>query len=183
MMNISASLKPRQQLFSNAPIPLGRKAIFTVRMDIRHIRRANMLTLIKREPSKAAFARKVETDPAYVSQILSTKTKAEIGNTLARAIEQAYKLPNGWMDREHEQQEVTVEHEFDALTEAWVQLLPEEQRELFADIQKRAAHNKAVMERFSGTPPDNNKSSGPNRRSGTVLWGYPGLPERRKKEQ
>ena len=57
-----------------------------------------MLTLIEREPSKAAFARKVGTDPAYISQILSTKTKAEVGNDLARAIERAYSLKHGWMD-------------------------------------------------------------------------------------
>lgn len=61
-----------------------------------------MLALIAEEKTKAAFARKVGTDPAYISQILSIKTKADIGNELARAIEAAYTLPYGWMD--HEQQ-------------------------------------------------------------------------------
>lgn len=62
-----------------------------------------MLTLIgDKKGAKAAFARKVGTDPAYISQILSTKTKADIGNELARAIEEAHKLPYGWMDHEHQ---------------------------------------------------------------------------------
>lgn len=53
---------------------------------------------MKRERSKAEFARKVGTDPAYISQILSEKTSAEIGGTLARKIEKAYALTRGWMD-------------------------------------------------------------------------------------
>jgi hypothetical protein len=74
----------------------------TVGVDIKQIRRANMLALIgEKKGAKAAFARKVDTDPAYVSQILSTRTKADVGNELARAIETAYGLPYGWMDHEH----------------------------------------------------------------------------------
>jgi len=72
-------------------------------MDVRQIRRGNMLALINGEKTKAAFARKVGTDPAYISQILSTKTRAEVGNDLARAIEGAYGLPYGWMDHEHQE--------------------------------------------------------------------------------
>jgi len=69
-----------------------------LRMDIKQIRRTNLLLLMERERSKAAFARKVGTDPAYISQILSEKTRAEIGDTLARNIEKAYELTHGWMD-------------------------------------------------------------------------------------
>lgn len=64
----------------------------------KQTRRTNMQLLIEKEQSKAAFARKVGTDPAYVSQILSDKTRAEIGDTFARKIEKAYNLPHGWMD-------------------------------------------------------------------------------------
>lgn len=61
-----------------------------------------MLQLIKQERSRAAFARRVGTDPAYVSQIFSDKTRAEIGDTLSRNIEKAYGLEHGWMDNIHE---------------------------------------------------------------------------------
>jgi len=71
--------------------------------DIKQIRRGNMQELIEREPSKAAFARKVGTDPAYVSQLLSVKTRAEIGDAFARNVEKAYELPHGWMDNVHAQ--------------------------------------------------------------------------------
>jgi transcriptional regulator with XRE-family HTH domain len=69
-------------------------------MDVKQIRRGNMIALIAQHPTQAAFARKVGTDPAYISQILSAKTKAEVGNELARAIESACGLPHGWMDHE-----------------------------------------------------------------------------------
>lgn len=71
--------------------------------DNKQIRRTNMQLLIEKEQSKAAFARKVGTDPAYVSQILSDKTCAEIGDTFARNIEKACNLPHGWMDNVHTQ--------------------------------------------------------------------------------
>lgn len=70
--------------------------------DIKQIRRSNMLELIGREPSKVAFARNVGTDPAYISQLLSDKTHAEIGDAFARKVEKAYTLPHGWMDNVHE---------------------------------------------------------------------------------
>lgn len=118
-------------------------------VDIKQIRRSNMLTLIKREKTKAAFARKVGTDPAYISQILSVKTKAEVGSDLARGIEAAYKLPHGWMDREHGQEDRLVP---DDLSTAWDYLLPDERAELEADIKRRAAHNKAVGEMLAAKP-------------------------------
>jgi transcriptional regulator with XRE-family HTH domain len=70
--------------------------------DIKQIRRTNMLQLIKQERTRAAFAHRVGTDPAYVSQIFSDKTRAEIGDTLSRNIEKAYELEHGWMDNIHE---------------------------------------------------------------------------------
>lgn len=87
--------------FSDSSISCGANTGFTWNMDIKQIRRSNMLALIGGEKTKAAFARKVGTEPAYISQILSTKTKADIGDVVARAIEKAYGLDYGWMDHEH----------------------------------------------------------------------------------
>jgi len=102
-MDISATLKPCQAVFSGLSISRFANTGLTVGVDIKQIRRDNMLALIGKG-TKAAFARKVGTDPAYISQILSTKTKADIGNELARAIEGAYELPYGWMDHEHQKE-------------------------------------------------------------------------------
>lgn len=98
MTNVSVSLNHLSREFSFAPISHKANPVFNLMVDIKQIRRSNMLTLIKTEKTKAAFARKVGTDPAYISQILSAKTKAEVGNDLARGIEVAYLLPYGWMD-------------------------------------------------------------------------------------
>jgi hypothetical protein len=122
-------------------------------MDIKDIRRGNMLALIEREPSKAAFARKVGTDPAYVSQILSIKTRAEVGNDLARVIEKAYGLAHGWMDHDHAQA-VSAIAEGDAnpeLLAAW-KLLTQEQRQAFiAQIKARAESNRAIIKEFASS--------------------------------
>lgn len=100
-MNISPSLKPCQAVFSGSSIYRLANHRLTSGVDIKQIRRANVLALIGKG-TRVAFATKVGTDPAYISQILSTKTKADVGNELARAIETAYKLPYGWMDHEHQ---------------------------------------------------------------------------------
>ena len=70
-------------------------------MDVKQIRLVNMQALIRREKSAALFAEKVGTAPAYLSQISSPKSKAKIGDDLARRIEAAYDLGHGWMDRQH----------------------------------------------------------------------------------
>ncbi len=144
MANFSASLNTLSRRFSEPSISRFANPGFNFRMDIKQIRRGNMLALIEREPSKAAFARKVGTDPAYISQILSTKTKAEVGNDLARAIEAAYELPHGWMDQEHGRvADSPVEPD---LIAAWGLLTPSEKGDLLATIKQKAAHNKEVME-------------------------------------
>jgi hypothetical protein len=123
-------------------------------MDIKQIRRANMLALIEREPSKAAFARKVGTDPAYISQILSTKTKAEVGNDLARGIEAAYKLPHGWMDHEHASPDIEASQaplpafSKDQLMIAtvWPYLPPEKKDEMLEQMARDPDRYKALMD-------------------------------------
>jgi phage repressor protein C with HTH and peptisase S24 domain len=70
-------------------------------MDISQIRLLNMEALIKRYGRLDDFAHAVGTNPAYLSQIRSTKTKASIGKTLARKIETNAGLSHGWMDTPH----------------------------------------------------------------------------------
>lgn len=141
-MNISPSLTYCQAVFSHKSIYPKAKSGLTTHVDIKQIRRKNMLALIG-NGKRAEFARKVGTDPAYISQILSTKTKADIGDSLARMIEAAFGLPHGWMDREHGPTEQRFPEE---LVAAWEYLLPAERAEFVEEINRRAAHNKAAAQ-------------------------------------
>ncbi|MBF0192735.1 MAG: helix-turn-helix transcriptional regulator [Magnetococcales bacterium] len=65
------------------------------------IRKATLLSLIKAAGSQATVARKIGTNRSYVSQIVSTKGSRNVGDALARKIENAYGHPFGWMDEPH----------------------------------------------------------------------------------
>lgn len=71
-------------------------------MDAKSIRKKNLIALIELHGSQNALAEVVDTAPAYISQILSEKSKASIGDALARKIEQRLAKPHGWMDFDHE---------------------------------------------------------------------------------
>ena len=62
------------------------------------IRKAKLVDLIKREGSQAVVARKIGTDKSYLSQIVSPKGTRNVGDVLARRIEDAYGQSYGWMD-------------------------------------------------------------------------------------
>jgi hypothetical protein len=69
---------------------------------IADIRKYNLELLINESGlRKGKFADKIDTAPAYISQILSTKTKRDMGNELARKIELIVNKPYGWMDETH----------------------------------------------------------------------------------
>ncbi|WP_051975390.1 hypothetical protein [Cupriavidus necator] len=68
-------------------------------MDIHEIRRAHLRELTRERGSKAKLAKLSESSPAYISQVLSETTKANVGDDLARRIERAYGKPRGWMDQ------------------------------------------------------------------------------------
>ena len=70
-------------------------------MDSKSIRKRNLAALIELYGSQHALAMAVDTDPAYISQIMSEKSKANIGDTLARKIEKSLEKPHGWMDIDH----------------------------------------------------------------------------------
>lgn len=69
-------------------------------MTVHAIRLENLRVLLAKR-SIADFAQFVGTNPAYISQIFSDRTKANVGSKLARQIEAAHKLPKGWMDERH----------------------------------------------------------------------------------
>lgn len=68
-------------------------------MDIYAIRKANLLRLL-RGRTKAACADKWDTSASTLSQITSRNPNRNLGDQLARKIEKAEGLPNGWLDVE-----------------------------------------------------------------------------------
>lgn len=80
-------------------------------MENREIRLINLRKLLKEVVSASALAHAADTSPAYISQILSKKTKGSIGNKLARKLELAMNKPKGWLDQLHDDSEtLPVEH-------------------------------------------------------------------------
>lgn len=73
-------------------------------MDAKEIRAANLRKLITEHGSIANLSQLVDTNPSYISQILSDKHPATVGDKLARKIEQSLGKPHGWLDREHSDQ-------------------------------------------------------------------------------
>ncbi|MBF0368218.1 MAG: LexA family transcriptional regulator [Magnetococcales bacterium] len=69
------------------------------------LRKAKLLEIIHREGSQATVARKVGTDKSYLSQIVSPKGSRNVGEALARRIEEAYGQAYGWMDESFDEDE------------------------------------------------------------------------------
>lgn len=69
--------------------------------DVYQVRLENLKALISVEGSAVRVADKLEIKPPYLSQIISRNSKRKMGSTLARRIETVFKLPQGWMDRDH----------------------------------------------------------------------------------
>lgn len=73
-------------------------------MEISDIRRSNLVALIKRYPSQKEFAKAVDANASYISQIVAqiaqtrTGKPAQVGSAMARKIEEALGLSKGWMD-------------------------------------------------------------------------------------
>ncbi|WP_207765192.1 S24 family peptidase [Stutzerimonas stutzeri] len=75
-----------------------------MRMDINDIRRINLKSLMEGRTQRAC-AELWGTSPSYISQILSKKTQANLGEDVARRIEAQELLPHGWLDQLHNEGE------------------------------------------------------------------------------
>lgn len=67
------------------------------------IRLQNFRELIKKAGGPAEAARKLDMDDSQLSQIAGKNPVRNIGTTLARRIEQAFRRPEGWLDVPHAQ--------------------------------------------------------------------------------
>lgn len=88
-------------MLSVLSIPYSNSLFLANYMDIREIRRENLATLRHEKGTLRALADLIETDPNYLSQLLSSKRKQHVGHVLARRLEIAMHKPEGWMDQPH----------------------------------------------------------------------------------
>lgn len=72
-------------------------------MESKEIRLINLRKLLKEAKTAAWLAKTAHTSPAYISQILSNKSKGNIGDKLARKLERATGKPKGWLDSLHDE--------------------------------------------------------------------------------
>jgi plasmid maintenance system antidote protein VapI len=68
-------------------------------MNIRTIRKANLLEQISRFQSQREFSEQVGLTPAHVSQMVTGRRN--MGDVVARRIESGLDLPDGYMDIQH----------------------------------------------------------------------------------
>lgn len=78
-------------------------------MDIYEIRKANLIALIGNQV-KRECAERWEMAPAHLSQLLSDKTKKNLGDDVARRIEDREGLPRGWLDTLRSDGEAALAH-------------------------------------------------------------------------
>jgi phage repressor protein C with HTH and peptisase S24 domain len=77
-----------------------------VGMTREELRRENARKLASGEGGKASFARLVSMEPSQVSQLIGPNPTKNIGNSIARRIERAHHLPDGWLDMQHDESRV-----------------------------------------------------------------------------
>lgn len=70
-------------------------------MENKRIRRINVILLVRQMGNLSAFAAKVGSSSSYIVQCIGLKPRREIGEELARRIEDAYGKPKGWLDSLH----------------------------------------------------------------------------------
>ncbi len=70
-------------------------------MEVKQIRLANLRALIEREGAVSQLALRLQISPIYIYRVLDGKFN--VGDSMARKIEDAYERPLGWMDNLHNQ--------------------------------------------------------------------------------
>lgn len=70
--------------------------------DITSIRRTNALVLADQAGGPGAFAARIDREPTQVSRLIGSNPTKNIGNRLARHIEESFGKPSGWLDLVHE---------------------------------------------------------------------------------
>lgn len=91
---------------SNPCIVPTRARCYVSGMDVKQTRDRNFNTLLKLYKNNRVFADTVGLASGHVSQI---KTRVRnVGDEVARRIEQKLRLPHGWMDQSHDTEDPPV---------------------------------------------------------------------------
>jgi hypothetical protein len=88
------------------------------------------------------FAQRLELSDRYLSHIKCNRKN--IGNIVARAIEERLKLPHGWMDREHDTFNMAIDDREKLFVETALSLFraqPNEAREMMIDLFRQRLHS------------------------------------------
>ena len=78
-------------------------------MDIHQIRLKNLFLVIQKAGSQAKLADLIGVKSSYLSQIKNEKHPTNMGNDVARRIEEALLLPHGWMDKLETTKEMNID--------------------------------------------------------------------------
>jgi phage repressor protein C with HTH and peptisase S24 domain len=70
-------------------------------MTREEIRRENARELARSVGGQTEFGRLLEMEGSQVSQLIGKSPKKNIGNSIARRIEVAFRKPEGWLDQNH----------------------------------------------------------------------------------
>lgn len=136
-------------------------------MDSRQIRHKNFKKLFDdfvdchpHEPRRGMlklFAERLGLSDRYLSHIKCNRKN--IGNHVARTIEQRLKLPHGWMDREHNSFAMPTDDKEKLFVETALSLFraqPQEARELMLGMLREKLH---VMPQSAGARDDSSPAA------------------------
>jgi hypothetical protein len=87
------------------PAPIPENVAHLGGITSRDIRLRNARHLVSQAGGMSAFADRLGTTRQYVFKIVGAQEPAPIGSQTARRIEQAFELPEGWLDVMHEHEE------------------------------------------------------------------------------
>lgn len=73
---------------------------------IKEIRRINARNLRDRAGGNSSFAKIIDREPTQTSRFLGENATKNIGDDLARHIEECFKQPKGWLDQAHSEQNI-----------------------------------------------------------------------------
>lgn len=117
--------------------------IFNSRMDIREIRKENARNLLESECSGkiVCFAQTLGRPDSQVSQWIGKNAKKNIGQQIAREIDQAFNKPSGWLDQTHDSLRIEeIKNKVSRLSPSYQQAI-EAIADILESLQKNSDHN------------------------------------------
>jgi hypothetical protein len=152
--NINKEFRARSKLVGITHSQAVRQA-FDTAMNSTQIRHKNFKKLfndfIDRHPGAPQrgmlklFAQHLNLSERYLSHIKCNRKN--IGNAVARTIEERLKLPQGWMDREHDMHHLAIDDREKLFVEMALILFraqPHDAREVMIELFRQRLHTQAI---------------------------------------